>query len=318
MAAVLPAYNVENFIGAVLADIPEWVDFIVVVNDGSTDSTEQFVRHLAVSDQRISLVSHKTNSGVGAAVITGFQLAFSKGAQIAVKVDSDGQMNLEDLSRLVAPLADSRADFAKGNRFLRLGSLGQMPKVRIFGNAVLSIMSKFSTGYWRIGDPTNGFLALTRPAWHEIETSKLSPRFFFESDLLHRAGLSQLTVIDIPIDSKYGDEKSNLKVSKIVGPFLAGHARNFVRRLALQYWLREWSIVTFALPWALLMGFSALVLALRTLLLSAEQLRPVSAGEVTTVALLLIIAVQFMLAALQDDMNREPGKDGKAKLQIEF
>ena len=79
-----------------------------------------------------------------------------------MKVDGDGQMDPAEIPSLVAPVLSGEADYVKGNRFWELEGLAAMPAARLVGNAVLSFVTKFSTGYWNVFDPTNGFTALHR------------------------------------------------------------------------------------------------------------------------------------------------------------
>ena len=148
----------------------------------------------------------------------------------------------------IAPIVEGDADYTKGNRFFDLEGLSSMPKLRILGNAILSFMTKFSSGYWDLFDPTNGYTAIHSNVAQYLPFKKISYRYFFETDMLFRLNTLRAVVLDIPMDAKYGDEKSNLKVSKILFEFTYKHAHNFLKRIFYNYYLRDMSIVTIELP----------------------------------------------------------------------
>ncbi len=137
-----------------------------------------------------------------------------------VKIDGDGQMDPKLLKRFVLPILKGQADYTKGNRFYNLDNIDRMPGIRLFGNAVLSFMTKLSTGYWDTFDPTNGYTAIHSKIAEQLPFDKISSRYFFESDILFRLNTLRAVVFDIPMETLYGDEKSNLKITKILNDFL--------------------------------------------------------------------------------------------------
>ncbi len=148
-----------------------------------------------------------------------------------MKIDGDGQMDPSLIPVFVFPIAAGEADYAKGNRFFDLETIRIMPKVRLFGNAVLSFMCKLSSGYWNLFDPTNGYTAIHADVARRLPFDKISRRYFFETDMLFRLNTLRAVVVDVPMEAKYGNEESNLKISRIVGEFFAKHVRNFLKRI---------------------------------------------------------------------------------------
>jgi dolichol-phosphate mannosyltransferase len=210
------------------------------------------------------------------------------------------------IARFVAPIARGGADYAKGNRFYRPESLARMPAVRLFGNAVLSFMSKMSTGYWNLFDPTNGYTAVHTAALRQLPLDKISQRYFFESDLLFRLSTVRAVVVDVPMDAKYEDEKSNLSISRIVIPFIGGHLRNTLKRLVYSYLLRDFNFAS--LHWLLGpilllfgMGFGAY-----EWLQSLQTGVTASAGTVMLSALPIIVGLQMLLSAFNFDVANVP------------
>jgi dolichol-phosphate mannosyltransferase len=160
IAAVVPCYRVEREIQSVLQAIPSYIKHILVVDDASPDSTADLVAACAKQDERVLLMRHPSNQGVGGAMVTGYRKALELEAQLVVKIDGDGQMDMHYLPALLTPLIQGRADYTKGNRFRDFASLQKMPLIRRIGNMGLAFLSKAATGYWDLFDPTNGFHAI--------------------------------------------------------------------------------------------------------------------------------------------------------------
>lgn len=305
VAVVIPSYRVTDHILSVLSAIGPEVSKIYVIDDACPDKSGDFVeRH--VKDERVTVLRHEVNQGVGGAVITGYRAAFQDGAEIIVKVDGDGQMDPRLIPRLISPILAGEADYAKGNRFDSLEDLYEMPRVRIFGNAVLSLWSKLSTGYWRVTDPTNGFTAIHRRALENIHLDKLRKTYFFESDILFRLSIINAVVADVPMKAVYGEEKSHLKIRKVLVEFPFRHTVNLLKRIFYRYYLREWSIASIELP----IGFGLLIFGvwfgLASFIDASGAGRATSAGQVTLAAIGIILGVQLLLSFLAFDVSSEP------------
>ena len=205
-------------------------------------------------DKRVKVLFHAVNQGVGGAVVTGYKAALAAGADVVVKLDGDGQMDASEIRHLVAPILAGKADYSKGNRFASLNGLEVMPGIRILGNGALSFLTKLSTGYWNVTDPTNGFTAVSRSVLELLPLDMIAKRFFFESDMLFRLSLVRAVVWDVSMKAKYGAEKSNLNVLKALFEFGWKHCINYHKRLFYNYYLRDMSAASLELPlgWALM------------------------------------------------------------------
>lgn len=303
--AVIPAYKSGTAILEVISGIPKEVSKIIVVDDCCPDGTGELVKS-NVRDSRVEVIKNGYNLGVGGAAIVGFKKALILQADVVVKIDSDGQMDPKDIPRIIEPVVYGYADYAKGNRFNSLDDLQEMPKIRLFGNAALSIMSKMSTGYWSITDPTNGFFAISRGALEHVSLEKLRSGWFFESDMLFRLAIIRAAVVDVPVRAKYGQEKSNLKVRKVVFEFLSRHAVNFLKRVIYVYYLREWSIASFELPAGLALFFGGIFAGLNYWADSYQSGLPATTGQVMLAALPIILGFQMLLSVLSLDAGNEP------------
>ena len=301
----MPAFKSQDHILSVLARMPEIVSKIIVVDDACPNGSGRLVQK-KIEDKRVEVVFNKKNLGVGGAAIVGFQKALETEAEIIVKIDSDGQMNPEDISRLIQPIIDSDADYSKGNRFNSLDDLQEMPKSRILGNAILSLMSKVSTGYWSITDPTNGFFAISRGALEQLHLGKLRQRWFFESDILFRLSIIRAVVADVPIKAKYANEKSNLKIHRVIFEFIHRHNLNFLKRIFYVYYLREWSVVSFELPAGLILTLGGVITGLNLWNQSLITDQAATVGQVMLAALPIILGFQLLLSVLSLDVSNEP------------
>ena len=305
IAVVIPAYRVTPHILQVIATLPASVTRIYVVDDACPDGSGALVER-DCTDPRVSVVRNPVNLGVGGAVMHGYRRAIADGCKVIVKIDGDGQMDPELLPRFVAPILAGYADYAKGNRFYDLRNIRQMPKLRLYGNAVLSFMAKISTGYWDIFDPTNGYTAIDSRVAAALDLDKISSRYFFETDMLFRLGIQRAVVVDVPMHARYGDEVSNLKISRILGEFLAKHARNFFKRIFYNYFLRDMSIASFELLVGSVMLLFGIAYGSYHWWLSIATGIAATTGTVMLAVLPVLVGFQLILAFLAYDFASVP------------
>ena len=305
ISVVIPCYKVRNHILSVLSNIGPEVNRIYVIDDCCPELSGDFVRQ-NYNDSRIFIISSKENQGVGGAVMAGYCAAIADGADIIVKVDGDGQINPKLIPRLVAPILRGQADYTKGNRFYDLNHLSRMPAIRLIGNALLSFMTKLSTGYWNIFDPTNGFTAIHAKVAGYLPMDKISSRYFFESDMLFRLNSIRAVVVDIPMDAVYGEEQSSLKISRVIPEFLLKHAQNLIKRIVYNYFLRDMTLASVELVTGcglLLFGF---VFGGIHWIGGMQNKIPTPSGTIMLAALPVLIGLQFVLAFLGYDISNVP------------
>lgn len=315
IAVVIPSFKVKGQILDVISKIGPEVNRIYVVDDCCPQETGEYVSEHC-TDPRVTILHNPVNLGVGGAVMNGYAAAIKDGMDIIVKVDGDGQMDPRLIKQFVAPIIDGEADYTKGNRFFDLEEIHAMPKMRLFGNAVLSFMTKLSSGYWELFDPTNGFTAIHRDVAKHLPFQKISNRYFFETDILFRLNTLRAVVIDIPMDAKYGEEESNLKISKIVGEFLVKHLRNLSKRIFYNYYLRNMSLASIELPLGVLMLTAGTVFGVSHWMSSINSGIPTPAGTVMLSALPIILGTQFILAFIGHDVAAVPKRPFHLKVQF--
>jgi len=305
IAVVIPSYKVRGHILDVIAGIGPEVWRIYVVDDCCPESSGDFVA-AHCHDARVKVIRNAQNQGVGGAVMAGYRVAIDDGAEVIVKIDGDGQMDTSLIPRFVAPILAGEADYTKGNRFFDLEEIRTMPPVRMFGNAVLSLMAKLSTGYWDLFDPTNGYTAIHAEVARHLPFDRISRRYFFETDILFRLNTQRAVVVDVPMDARYGNEVSNLKISNIIGEFLFKHARNCVKRIFYNYYLRNLSLASLELPLGLLLMGLGVAFGAYSWVLNSKLGVTASAGTVMLSALPILMGLQFVLAFLGYDISSVP------------
>lgn len=305
IAVIIPCYKVRDHILGVIDSIGPEVSRIYVIDDCCPDNSGGLVE-AQCKDTRVSVIRHAENQGVGGAVMTGYKAAIADDMDIFVKIDGDGQMDPSLLLDFVAPIIAGKADYTKGNRFFDLEEIRAMPKIRLFGNAVLSLLCKLSSGYWNLFDPTNGYTAIHNTAARHLPFEKISRRYFFETDILFRLNTLRAVVVDIPMDAKYGDEVSNLKISKIVGEFLAKHARNFFKRIFYNYYLRDMSLASIELPLGLAFLSFGVTFGGYHWVHSMQSGTNTPAGTVMLAAMPALMGLQLVLAFMSYDIASVP------------
>ena len=306
IAAVIPAYNVEREIEQVLKSLPPFVRHIIVVDDASADRTAQIVRCLAEDDSRIILLRHDRNQGVGGAMLTGFRKALNLNSEIIFKLDGDGQMEAGEVPRLLAPLLRKEADYTKGNRFGDFKALTRMPYFRRGGNIALSFLAKAATGYWNCFDPTNGFVAIRREVLAELPLEEIDRTYFFEHSMLAQLYLLGAVVHEVYMPARYGDESSHLSIPRVLRQFPPRLLRCFVRRLLLKNFIYDFTMESVYLLIGLPMLLGGIVFGGYHWYLSWSTGIPAHTGTVVIPAMLIILGVEFLLAAISIDVQQVP------------
>ena len=241
IAVVVPAYREERLIGRTLRALPAFVDHVVVVDDGSPDTTAAVAR--AVGDPRVEVVSHPVNRGVGAALKTGYAHALGRGADAVAVMAGDAQMHPDDLRALALPVVRGEADYVKGDRLSHPTVVRAMPLTRFAGNHVLSALTRLATGF-SVRDSQCGYTVIGRRALAALPLDALWEGYGYPNDLLGWLRLSNARVHDVVVRPLYGDEQSGIRLR---------HALLIIPLLLLRVWLRRASAALIGTPaWALL------------------------------------------------------------------
>ncbi|MHB8482206.1 MAG: glycosyltransferase family 2 protein [Nitrospiria bacterium] len=303
IAVVIPCYNVEKHIQAVVRGIPPFVDQIIAVNDASLDQTTKALEN--IKDPRLTIVHHSWNQGVGGATLSGIRQALKGGVDILVKMDGDEQMDPLYLSALLTPLFEGYS-YAKGNRFLHSTELSHMPSLRKWGNFCLTFLTKMTSGYWHIFDPQNGYWAIKARDFSVLDSSKIHRRFFFENDMLVQLNIFNLKVKDVPIPARYGNEKSSMKLYTVVLSFPFFLIHRLIYRFYQKYILRDFSPIALFIIAGIPLFLWGLGFGLYVWWKSMSTNTVATTGTVMLSVLPFLIGFELLLQGIILDINETP------------
>jgi glycosyltransferase involved in cell wall biosynthesis len=299
VAVVVPARDEEGLLPTTLAGIPEFVDRVYVVDDGSKDGTAA----AAENDSRVALIRHEESGGVGAAIVSGYKRALDDGVDVVAVMAADNQMDPADLVTLVGAVARGEVDYAKANRLFTGQAWELIPRTRYLGNAVLSMLTKIASGYWHVADSQSGYTALGRRTLELLDLDRIYRRYGFPNDMLVHLNVVNARVRDFPSRPIYGvGERSGIKYRSVVPRISWLLLKGFLWRLREKYVIRDFHPLVFFYALGFLMTFAGLVLGIvETVLRLMGNELPVA--TIVLVALLLISGTQFTLFAMWFDME---------------
>lgn len=301
IAVAIPCYKVEQHLQQVVAGLPDFIDSILLVDDCSPDGTLALVDSLTHADPRIVPLHHTANRGVGGAMKTAFLKAIELNADVVVKLDGDGQMDPSYIAPLVEALAD--AEFAKGNRLLDRQTLRRMPALRRMGNMGIGFMVKAASGYWDISDPVNGFFAIRTSTLRQMDFAHIADRFFFESSMLIEMHYTGARISEVSMPAIYGDEKSNLSISKTLISFPPKLIVAWLRRLHLSYFVFDFNICSLYILVGLPSFLFGLIFGICQWVHYASINCPSPTGTIMVAVLTFVLGFQMLLAAAQYDIT---------------
>jgi len=303
IAVVVPAYREEKLIGETIRTVPAWVDHIFVIDDASPDCTRSEAQ--AAADTRTEVISHEVNQGVGGAIVTGHRWAIECGADVSVVMAGDGQMDPRYLESLLEPVVRHGFGYAKGNRFFAADSFDAMPRHRLVGNLILTLLTKAASGYWALVDPQNGYTAVTSEVLQRLPLDRLSRRYEFENDILIWLNILDVRVADVSIPARYGAEESTIRLWSAAPRLMWVLFKGFWRRIWRKYVLWSFSPIALLLFGGLsLVAFGSLV-GVWTI---AHTIGPAtaSAGTVILSVAPLITGIHMLIQAMTLDIQATP------------
>lgn len=311
ICVVVPTYKVGKSIINFLETFPDYIDQIIVVDDKCPlKSGEILSKNQIIQNKKIKIIFNEENLGVGGAVKKGYLEAIKLDLDIIVKIDGDGQMNANEIGMLVKAIQDG-SDYVKGNRFLNNVAIKNYPFERFYGNKILSLLSKFSTGYWDLYDPINGYTAITKEKLKEINLENIDNGYFFETDMLFNVYLLRAKARDIPVKIRYfKDQKQNLKIGKESINFLTKNFLRFYKRVNYCYLGNN-----FGLPGLTLI--ICIISSLFTLIYGGSNwyvysvIKEISAptGKITFSSISLLVTLFTLFMFISFDVKNNPNLD---------
>ncbi|WP_319507392.1 glycosyltransferase family 2 protein [uncultured Methanolobus sp.] len=301
IGVVIPAYNEEKLIKVTVNGIPDYVDKIYVINDCSTDKTAEVLE--SIDNPRLQIITHEVNQGVGAAILHGYQRSLKENMDIVAVMGGDNQMNPMQLPKLLMPIIEGKADYTKGNRLLSEEFRVGMSKWRSFGNGLLTMITKISSGYWHIMDPQNGYTAISREALSNMDLHNLYTYYGYCNDMLVKLNAFGLRTVDVTMPARYGQERSTIKYGSYMGKVSIMLFKKFLWRLKMKYMILSFHpLVLFYILGMILVPAGVL---LGGYIVAAKLVFgwPVSVNYPLMDALFLIMGIQFTLFAMLFDMQ---------------
>ncbi len=306
VSVVIPAHDEELLIERVVNGIPAFVDHIIVVDDASKDKTAEKLEALkGMQGDRLVVIRHPRNQGVGGAIVTGYEAALRISAEkhLVAVMAGDAQMDPEDLPKLLAPCARGEVDYAKGNRLITGEAWKIIPKTRYLGNAVLSLLTKVASGYWHVADSQTGYTVITAEALAVLQLHRLYPRYGFPNHLLVELNNYDFRVRDIPIKPVYNvGEVSGIRLHKVIPTISWLLFRCYFWRMKEKYIIRDFHPLIFFLAFGMLLAGGSFVFGLYLAYL--RTMGPVSPVAAVFVTMSFTSGIQSILFALWMDMER--------------
>jgi glycosyltransferase involved in cell wall biosynthesis len=306
VAVVVPAYDEALLVAETIRGIPDFVDLVVVVDDCSTDDTAEQAR--ATGDQRLEVLRHEENRGVGAAIATGYGRCRELGVDVTCVMAADNQMDPGELVSLVGPVARGEVEYAKANRLVSGEAWTLIPRSRYLGNAVLSLLTKIASGYWHVADSQAGYTAVSIRALRRLDLDRLYRGYGFPNDVLVHLNVQNARVRDVPSRPIYGvGERSGIRIRRVAPRIAWLLFKGFWWRMTQKYVIRDFHPLVFFYALGGLMTVVGLVLGVIVACSRIFWGNEITTATVVLVALLLVSGTQFTLFAMWFD--QEANKD---------
>lgn len=223
---------------------------------------------------------------------------------LAAVMAGDAQMDPDDLPRLLEPVAEDRADYAKGNRLFTGDAWHQIPKVRYVGNSFLSLLTKIASGYWSIADSQCGYTVINKKGLNLINWHGMHAHYGQPNDLLVRLNIHNLRVVDVPVRPVYNiGEKSGIRPMLIIPKMMGLLGWLFYYRMVQKYLIRDFHplllFYAIGLPQLFLLT-PILLVRLVYLWVISGRIPPINA---LALMFLIISGLQFVMFAMWFDMQ---------------
>ena len=304
VAVVIPCYNEGHLVGRVIDTMPAMVDRMYVVDDKSSDDTIDVIKRYADADpERIQLIAHPVNQGVGGAIASGYKAALADRFDVTVVMAGDAQMDPDDLPAIVAPVARGECDYTKGNRLFTGDAWKIMPRVRYLGNSMISLLTKIASGYWHVADSQSGYTAIGLKALETIDWDQMYKRYGQPNDLLVRLNVFDFRVRDVTVRPVYGvGERSGIKPLRMIPQLSWLLFRLFLYRMGMKYVIRDFHPLLFFYAIGLILFPSGFLFGVYLLIVRIVS-GPVAGTSALFAALMMLTGLQFLLFAMWFDMD---------------
>ncbi len=245
LCVIIPTYNDGHLLRDTIEGIPDFIDKIIVINDGCNEDSAKIIDGAIKKDSRVEMILHEKNLGLGQSLIDGYLKSLESKFDITIVMAGDNQMSPNDLNRVISPILANDSDYVKGNRLLRDDVIDRMPFYRFIGNSVLTLLSKIATGYWKIIDPQCGYSAISYKALKSIRIGDMIKGYGYNAHILNMLNLNNFRVVDVEVEPVYGDEKSKIKIMSYIFTVSRLLTRLTFRRIIRKYLIVEFHPLIF-------------------------------------------------------------------------
>jgi len=253
---------------------------------------------------RIILINHTVNAGVGAAIATGYMWCRNHKIDCTAVMAGDGQMDPAELKSICEPVINENIDYVKGNRLIHKAARIVVPKTRYFGNSVLSMLTKIASGYWQVSDTQTGYTAISLSALEAIDIPGIYKSYGMPNDMLVKLNIAYCTIREVPIKPVYRiGEKSKMKVGRLIPKLSFLLIKLFIKRLWTKYFLRDFHPVFLFYNFSFLTGVLSIPFLVNIVYVLITTGRAASQGTYLAFILLALACLQSLGFAMWMDIT---------------
>ena len=280
-------------------------DFLI--HQRNIDEVSKFTPFTIVNknlDDRIVLINHEENGGVGAAIATGYKWCKDHQIDCTAVMAGDGQMDPGELEGLCLPVIEDDVDYVKGNRLKHPSAWIAIPKIRFFGNSALSIMNKMASGYWRISDTQTGYTATSLKALNAVRLDKIYPRYGMPNDFLVKLNIADCSLREIVIKPVYNvGEQSKMKVFKVIPKISFLLLKSFFKRLWIKYFFKDFHPLFLFYNLSFLLGLIGFGYGVKILCLWISAAREINTLTILAFLFLSVTSLQLFFFGMWLDIQ---------------
>ena len=300
IGVVIPCFQGGKVTKTIINEALDYADKVVLIDDACPFGTGKSISEV-VKSEKLKVLFNSINKGVGYSTKKGFGWLIKEGCDLIIKIDADGQLDPKDIYPMCSPILEGKCEATKGNRFGNIENAMLIPKIRLFGILILSFITKLSTGYWDLFDPTNGYICFKQEILANINMDKIDNRYFFETDLLFRCSLNNVKITNVNVDIKYLPNISTLNPITQAPIFLIKHVKRVIKRIVYQYFIFDFNPGSIELILSFATGVLAVFIGLNSLLKSRIHQIPMSSGNSSLFTIACILAIQLFISFIYYD-----------------
>lgn len=215
-------------------------------------------------DDKIVLIKHKRNAGVGAAIATGYKWCKDNNIDCTAVMAGDAQMDPSELELIIKPVVEQNIDYVKGNRLRHGSSWHVIPKIRFLGNSILSILTKVASGYWHVSDTQTGYTAISNTALNSISLYRIYKRYGMPNDMLVKLNIAFCTLKEVNIKPVYNiGESSKMRVIRVIPKITLLLLKSFFSRIWVKYLFKDFHPLFLLYHFSFLLGILCIPYAMK-------------------------------------------------------